>query len=113
MMPSLQVGDTFFAIPQDGARPLRRGDVVAFRDPHAAGAATATIAATLRIQENMPEITVPPGHHFMLGDSRLNSQDSRFASLDEGPGMPATTDIIGRVSLIHVPSDPARIGTQP
>lgn len=174
------VGDTFLASPPNGARALRRGDVVAFRHPHAADAATATIsvsrliglpgehirlhdgvieidgkrierqptgetldmdgkpqarfterlpdgrsygilrpkthptdAATIPVQENMPEITVPPGHYLMLGDNRLNAMDSRFASLGEGPGMPATTDIVGRASLIYVSSDPTRIGTQP
>ncbi len=52
---------------------------------------------------NMPQtITIPPGHYFMMGDNRGNSDDSRFW----GP-IPASW-IVGEVFFTYWPPD--RIG---
>lgn len=48
------------------------------------------------------EITVPPGHYFMLGDNGLNSRDSRFW------GFVPRENVIGRAVAIYWPPD--RIG---
>lgn len=38
--------------------------------------------------DDMPELTIPPGHVFLLGDNRDNAADSRFSAQDMGAGGP-------------------------
>lgn len=47
-------------------------------------------------------VMVPPGHYFMLGDSRDNSADSRFI------GPVRRQEIVGRVGRVFLSFDPAR-----
>ena len=47
--------------------------------------------------DNTPEYIVPPGHYFMMGDNRDNSQDSRY--LDEVGYVPAE-NLIGRAEIL-------------
>jgi signal peptidase I len=47
--------------------------------------------------DNTPEYTVPPGHYFMMGDNRDNSQDSRVQNL---VGFVPLENIVGRASFI-------------
>ena len=61
----------------------------------------------------MPEVVVPAGHYFMMGDNRLDAVDSRFAAIGQGPGLPAVGDVVERVTLIYISRDPARIGQRP
>jgi signal peptidase I len=50
--------------------------------------------------DEMPEITVPPGHIFVMGDNRDNSADSRVPVRAGGVGLLPVEDLVGRVDAI-------------
>ncbi len=50
--------------------------------------------------DNMPEMTVPPGHIFVMGDNRDNSADSRVPVSAGGVGMLPVADLVGRVDTV-------------
>jgi signal peptidase I len=45
---------------------------------------------------SMQEITIPPGHYFMMGDNRGNSSDSRFSDM----GLVPAENLVGRADAI-------------
>jgi signal peptidase I len=50
--------------------------------------------------DNTPEVTVPPGRLFVMGDNRDNSADSRVPLAQGGVGLLPTDNLIGRVESV-------------
>lgn len=50
--------------------------------------------------DDMAEITVPPGHLFVMGDNRDNSDDSRVPVRLGGVGLLPVGDLVGRVNVL-------------
>jgi signal peptidase I len=50
--------------------------------------------------DDMAEITVPPGHLFVMGDNRDNSDDSRVPVRMGGVGLLPVADLVGRVNVL-------------
>jgi signal peptidase I len=50
--------------------------------------------------DDMPEIVVPPGKLFVMGDNRDNSADSRVPVRDGGVGLLPVSDLVGRVDAV-------------
>jgi len=50
--------------------------------------------------DNTPEVTVPQGRLFVMGDNRDNSADSRVSVRDGGVGLLPMNDLVGRADAV-------------
>jgi signal peptidase I len=50
--------------------------------------------------DNTPEVTVPQGRLFVMGDNRDNSADSRVSVRDGGVGLLPVDDLVGRADAV-------------
>ena len=50
--------------------------------------------------DNTPEVTVPPGQLFVMGDNRDNSADSRVPVRDGGVGLLPIDNLVGRADAV-------------
>lgn len=62
------------------------------------------------LADDFPDVVIPRGHYFLLGDNRDQSADSRFDEQQFGLGMVPAHDIIGRALFIYWSKDRSRIG---
>ncbi len=74
-----------------------RGNSLLYRETMAVGGAYDTIDRFRSAQDDTEEFLVAPGHYFMIGDNRDNSQDSRF--LGQVGQVPAE-NLVGRASFV-------------
>ena len=74
------------ALHRDTARRIRASDL---QDDH-----------TRAEYDDMPDVVVPPGHLFVMGDNRDNSADSRVPVRAGGVGLLPVEDLVGRVDAI-------------
>jgi signal peptidase I len=56
-------------------------------------------------RDTTPEITVAPGHYFMLGDNRDDSADSRWSIAEGGVGQVPAENLVGRADRIFFSAD--------
>jgi signal peptidase I len=108
MEPTIRTGDRVLVNKLAfSLREVRRGELVVFRNPQNRRQAYIKRVIGLpgdRIEEkaDIPEMIVPEGTYFVLGDARENSRDSRhFGCVPE-------EDLIGPVQYVYFP--PSRFG---
>ncbi len=134
MAPTIEAGDRVLAERVDGAR-IRRGDVVVFRQQSwgdvpmvkrvvAVGGDKVACCTDGRLTVNgkqiaepylpegqaaeamgIPEITVPEGRLFLLGDERRSSLDSTAHLAEAGSGTVPRASVDARVDAVVWPMD--------
>jgi signal peptidase I len=74
-----------------------RGNSLVFHETLATGAGWDTIDRYRSVQDDTEVFLVAPGHYFMMGDNRDNSQDSRFAGQ---VGQVPAENLVGRAEFV-------------
>ena len=84
------------------------GDVClypAFRETLPGGRSYTILDQTAGPADDFPEVRVPSGHLFLMGDNRDDSMDSRFGTGEGGIGFVPLENIVGRASMIFWSTD--------
>lgn len=108
MEPTIETGDRVLVNKLAfSVREIRRGDVVVFRNPedrrqNFIKRVVGLPGDRLEPEDGVPEMIVPEGTYFVLGDARGNSRDSRHF------GFVPEADVIGPVQYVYFP--PSRFG---
>jgi signal peptidase I len=97
-VPRERVADYVDPTGEGGGRPVPR-----YRETLPNGVSYETLdAMDNSIGDDTKEYVVPPGHYFMMGDNRDNSEDSRFLS---PVGYVPYENLVGRADLIFFSHD--------